>query len=228
MGHYVYKYVHDGEIIYIGKNDTTLAARIDQHSREEKFKPYLNSEIYYVELANSIMSDVVESELIRRYNPKLNISKTSAWSGLDFPEPKWKLFVVPKSRAKTENKKKKLYISQRELAICQFMFSYYCPMLLQNISNAKEFDSYYDITIPINDMDDKCDYCVSPYIIYDTDNAHGGISLGFCYVDDKTVTYRFNKEALSDECCGIPSGLETRIRYMQDMFKTKYSTICKL
>jgi hypothetical protein len=31
MGHYVYKYVYNNEIIYIGKNDTDLENRIYQH-----------------------------------------------------------------------------------------------------------------------------------------------------------------------------------------------------
>ena len=35
------------------------------------------------------MADVVESELIRRYKPKYNKSKTSEWGGLLFVEPKW-------------------------------------------------------------------------------------------------------------------------------------------
>lgn len=93
MGHYVYKYVYNGEIIYIGKNDTILENRINQHKLEDKFKPFLKADIYYIELANSIMSDVVESELIRRYKPKLNVAKMSDWSGLEFVEPEWKLFI---------------------------------------------------------------------------------------------------------------------------------------
>ena len=90
MGHYVYKYVYDGEIVYIGKNDTDLETRINQHKLEEKFRPYLKADIYYIELANAIMSDVVESELIRRYKPKLNVAKMCDWSGLEFTEPEWK------------------------------------------------------------------------------------------------------------------------------------------
>ena len=45
MGHYVYKYVYNNEIIYIGKNDTDLYSRLnpeDQH--------------YLMELANMILS----------------------------------------------------------------------------------------------------------------------------------------------------------------------------
>ena len=48
MGHFVYKYVYDGEIVYIGKNDTDLKTRIKQHEREEKFQPYLKSDIYII------------------------------------------------------------------------------------------------------------------------------------------------------------------------------------
>lgn len=228
MGHYVYKYVHDDEIIYIGKNDTTLAARVEQHNREEKFIPYLNSKIYYIELANSIMSDVVESELIRRYKPKLNVAKTSDWSGLDFPEPDWKLFVPLKCQEKSKNKKDQPHISKKDLMTYKFMSSYYCPMLLRNINNVEESDSHYDITIPINKEDTEHAYCVPPYIIYDIGRVHGGISLGYCYTSDKTVTYRFNKKALYDEYYDIPSGLAPRIRYMQEMFENKYNELSEL
>lgn len=40
MSHYVYKYVHEGEIIYIGKCDAILKNRIYQHRLEDKFKPF--------------------------------------------------------------------------------------------------------------------------------------------------------------------------------------------
>ena len=78
MGHYVYKYVHNNEIIYIGKNDTDLYSRLRQHGKygdnipEEGWDEINNSDIFYCELPNAIMSDVVESELIRRYKPKYN------------------------------------------------------------------------------------------------------------------------------------------------------------
>lgn len=95
MGNYVYKYVYKDEIIYIGKNDTDLTSRLNRHGRpgdnipEEGWNEINNSDIYYCELANRIMSDVVESELIRRYKPRYNKAKVSEWGGLDFVEPKW-------------------------------------------------------------------------------------------------------------------------------------------
>ena len=96
-GHYVYKYVYDGEIIYIGKSDVPdLRARLYQHGRkgdniaEEAWDMINHSNIYYIELENAVMSDCVESELIRRYMPRLNKAKKSQWSGLPFAEPVWK------------------------------------------------------------------------------------------------------------------------------------------
>ena len=97
MASYVYKYVLNDEIIYIGKNDTDLYSRLNQHGKpgdniEEYGWDEINqSTIYYIELANSTMSDVVESELIRRYKPKYNKAKNSEWDGLSFVEPKWKI-----------------------------------------------------------------------------------------------------------------------------------------
>ena len=34
MGHYVYKYVHNDEIIYIGKCDKDLEKQISQHGKK--------------------------------------------------------------------------------------------------------------------------------------------------------------------------------------------------
>ena len=98
MGNYVYKYVFNDEIIYIGKCDKNLSKRLNQHGRngdnipKEAWEEINNSTIYYCTLANKTMSDVVESELIRKYKPKYNKAKTSEWSGLDFSEPNWELY----------------------------------------------------------------------------------------------------------------------------------------
>lgn len=99
MGNYVYKYVSGDQVIYVGKNDTDLHSRIKQHEREAQFKPYLKEcKIYYVELVNSAMSEVVESELIRRYKPVLNVAKTSEWSGLPFPDLEWIEYQEPEKK----------------------------------------------------------------------------------------------------------------------------------
>ena len=104
MGHYVYKYVLNDEIIYIGKCDSMLCNRIYNHGRAgdnitpDAWEDINNSEVYYIVLANRIMSDIVESELIRRYKPKYNIAKKSEWSGLPFVEPKWEKYNIEEDR----------------------------------------------------------------------------------------------------------------------------------
>lgn len=91
---YVYKYVYDGEIIYIGKAKD-LENRIAQHGRSGDNIPECgwdeinNSEIYFIRTINSTMTDVIESELIRRHKPKYNKAKTSEWCGIEFVEPDW-------------------------------------------------------------------------------------------------------------------------------------------
>lgn len=96
--HYVYKYVLDGEIIYIGKSDAKKPfSRLRQHGISgdnipcEYHSLIKSADIFYYELPNAIMTDVVESELIRRYKPKLNKDSkaTSEWGGLAFVEPEW-------------------------------------------------------------------------------------------------------------------------------------------
>ena len=217
MGHYVYKYVQDGEIVYIGKNDTNLETRINQHKLEDKFKPYLNSDIYYTELANEIMSDVVESELIRRYKPKLNVAKTSDWSGLEFVEPKWKLFKPTKK--KIPNIKVNNIPSKRNsrIKICKLMSQYYCSYMLKNISKVIEDDQCYKIEIPISKDDVSQMYCVPPYIKVN----HAGISLGYCYGDEENVVYVFKKEAVFSDFYDVGLGLVSRIQYMKNMFNNE-------
>lgn len=111
MGHYVYKYVLNDEIIYIGKNDTDLHSRIATHGKrgdnisEDGWSEINAATIYYIKLANSTMSDVVESELIRKYKPKYNVAKKSDWTGLPFVEPEWIRYKPKKRTEKCENNK---------------------------------------------------------------------------------------------------------------------------
>lgn len=109
MGHYVYKYVLNDEIIYVGKCDGNLDSRLSQHGCKgdnidaAAWNDIRASTVFYTELANSTMSDVVESELIRRYKPKYNRAKMSDWDGLTFPEPEWKKYKkVKPTKAKTK------------------------------------------------------------------------------------------------------------------------------
>lgn len=223
MGHYVYKYVYGEEIVYIGKCDSSLKVRISQHKGDEKFKIYLDSEIFYIELANKTMTDVVESELIRRYKPKLNEAKMSDWSGLEFKEPEWKRFEhdkkglrIIKTRCSNTSMSKR---KTKRMKICKLMSQYYCPMMIKNIPNMYEDDSCYEIKIPISNEDDNQECCVPPYIFIDNKNTHGGMSLGICCCDNENVIYKFDKKRVLEEFYDIEKGLIQRIQYMKNMFE---------
>lgn len=93
--HYVYKFVLNDEIIYIGKSDVQSFDRIFQHGcfgdniPEYAWEEINNSEIYYAPLLNRTMCDVIESELIRRYKPRLNRAKTTDWCGIELSGINW-------------------------------------------------------------------------------------------------------------------------------------------
>lgn len=80
MSHFVYKYVINNEIVYIGKNDTNLHNRICQHNDNRADKLYQardnpHTKIFYIQLANRAESDGLETLLINKYKPKFNIAK---------------------------------------------------------------------------------------------------------------------------------------------------------
>lgn len=71
----IYKYVCNGEIIYIGKANSKrgIPGRIYDHSKEDKFEPYLDKcKIYYIPLPTSAEVDGCEPLLINKYKPILN------------------------------------------------------------------------------------------------------------------------------------------------------------
>lgn len=76
MNHFVYKYVHNGVVIYVGLTDNIIR-RVAEHASgqglEAKFLPYLDSEIYYHRCGNEVEMRALESLLINQYKPILNI-----------------------------------------------------------------------------------------------------------------------------------------------------------
>ena len=72
----VYKYVYNNEVIYIGMSKRDIFDRINAHSREEKFKPYLKDCEIFVYIMNHVenkcLIKMFETGLIDQYCPILN------------------------------------------------------------------------------------------------------------------------------------------------------------
>ena len=107
----LYKYVYNGEIIYIGMSTNSIQDRIYNHSKEEKFQPYLKqSKIYVLPMENKVEIRSCEALLINKYKPILNVVDTQSVGCLIDIEPslgEWKPFVKkkPKQRKSTKGMK---------------------------------------------------------------------------------------------------------------------------
>ena len=115
MGHFIYKYVFDKEVIYIGKNNTNLIDRIKQHKNSsDKLSNYLDAEIFYFKLDSSLECDIVETILINKYRPKLNIAKKLQKLEIEYAdEERWikfneEDFITPKKENKNSSASKSL------------------------------------------------------------------------------------------------------------------------
>lgn len=74
--HYIYKYIFHNKIIYIGKVDSDLKRRVEEHAKEEKFLPYLvETTIFCMQLANP-----TETTFIHEYGespPPLSVAQAA-------------------------------------------------------------------------------------------------------------------------------------------------------
>lgn len=114
--HGLYKFVErdSGEIIYIGKTNSSFKNRIDAHIRatdaDFKFKNYINKcDIYIAELPNRTETDLLERALINKYKPILN--GTDNYKGMStfikVDEPKWVIYKDVRAKKISKNKNQK-------------------------------------------------------------------------------------------------------------------------
>lgn len=71
---YVYRYTDKSSkrVVYVGKTNCSLKARVDAHKRETAFAPY-KCDIDCVRLSNKVETDSVEKFLINYYKPCINL-----------------------------------------------------------------------------------------------------------------------------------------------------------
>ena len=90
MSYYIYKYVQNGQIDYIGQT-TDLNKRIKDHTKD-KLK-HFNGQIYYFECKNKTEMDSWEYFLIQKYHPRYNITFNNTKTIINIDEPKWELYM---------------------------------------------------------------------------------------------------------------------------------------
>ena len=95
MSYYIYKYVKNNIIEYIGKT-TNLEQRIKQHQKD-KLKNF-KGQIYYFECKNKTAMTSWEYTLINKYHPKYNAALKDNEINIDIKETEWILYM------NTENK----------------------------------------------------------------------------------------------------------------------------
>ena len=71
----VYKYVHNGEVVYVGQTNRGIQKRIKEHCKEIRFMGLTNVEYYEVD--NEVVARKHEAYWIAKYKPVLNIQRPS-------------------------------------------------------------------------------------------------------------------------------------------------------
>ena len=153
------------------------------------------------------MSDVVESELIGRYNPKYNTAKKSEWCGFPFIEPEWKKYKPWKkeisNKKVSDDSKKQKYLEKRKNWI-----KMHRPTIEDNLKHNKSvldlINSFEDDLKSENYFIDDNHYCFKmsfdewenhrAFVEWHTFDSYGGYTLcGGLARPKPDVSYEGNK-----------------------------------
>lgn len=99
---YIYKYVRNDEIIYIGKTKN-LQQRHKQHLQEAG-KFLQTDKLYYFLCPTSNIMDVYETALINKYHPVLNKADNDPTIDIIIKEPDWYEYKESILKSKTQSK----------------------------------------------------------------------------------------------------------------------------
>ena len=86
MGYYVYKYVKNNRVEYIGKT-TDLDRRIQQHTKDKLAN--FEGKIYYFQCPNKTAMDSWEYSLINKHHPIYNVALKDKNISINIDEPEW-------------------------------------------------------------------------------------------------------------------------------------------
>lgn len=119
-GFFIYKYVKDGQIIYLGKTKRPLNQRINEHKHKKDLPD--GCDIYYFECVSESDMNIAELFLIDKYKPIYNkdCNNAEAQTTYSFVEPVWKPItnyyapvLVFKEYRKTPKGLRAIYINMR-------------------------------------------------------------------------------------------------------------------
>lgn len=119
MSFYIYKYIDNNEIVYIGQT-INLIERINQHKTDKLEN--LN-DIWFFECNNKTEMDSYEYFLIQKYRPKLNVTFNKDYgintdnTLFNFQEPTWIKFNEKILIPKTEIVKKPLVVKELNYSV---------------------------------------------------------------------------------------------------------------
>ena len=72
--YYIYRYIEQNRVIYVGKTKRDLRERIEEHKSDRKFMSHLAaSKIEYFTVPTQVEMDIAEKYYINKYRPMLNI-----------------------------------------------------------------------------------------------------------------------------------------------------------
>lgn len=116
--YYIYKYVENDKIIYIGKT-VNLRRRIQEHSKEEKFKKHSDALVYYFECASEADMTIYEIYYIYKYKPELNVTYNqradSFINEVSLESKEWKKYEERKKVSKeAKERERKEYAAQKK------------------------------------------------------------------------------------------------------------------
>lgn len=150
MRYFVYKYVHHGDVIYIGKTDD-VQRRVIEHASgqglEEKFLPYLeHADIYFHECCNEVEMSALERLLINQYKPILNIVDVQPGNSTVSIEMDWEYYdALPASNESLiEHEIKMCWKNIQSNATRMFTYDKECQMLREEMKSLLPFYEYLD------------------------------------------------------------------------------------
>ena len=89
--YFIYKYVKDGEVIYLGKTKRALNKRINEHKKDLPD----GCDIYYFECESESDMNIAELFLIDKYKPLYNkdCNSSETQTSYSFAEPTWRPII---------------------------------------------------------------------------------------------------------------------------------------